>query len=120
VLPADRLTTAFRIVHGINFGSIARIDGIAANFAHGREQPALWRKDIADNREISDLPVMREFGIHGIERHLNGCGLDLPGHKHAEIPAPISDHHDLLRRRKEAGDFFLDRFGRNVYARNSR
>src|SRR5437762_8264330 len=38
------LTTAFRIVHGIDFGRISRIDGIAANFAVGGEQPVLDRK----------------------------------------------------------------------------
>src|ERR1700682_3346010 len=63
---------------------------------------------------MSDLPVMREFRIYGIERRLNGCGLHLPGHECTEIAASISDHHDLLRRGEKPPNFVLDRFGRNV------
>src|SRR5207302_8079103 len=37
----------------------------------------------------------------------------LPGHESTEIAAPISDDHDLLRRRKKLRYFLLDRFGRN-------
>src|SRR6266478_272444 len=87
---------------------------VATNFAHGREQPALRGKSIADNGEISNPAVMRKFGIHGTQRRLNGCGFELPGHEYAEIAAPIADHHDLLRRGKKPDDFFLDRFGRYV------
>src|SRR5260370_41437761 len=59
VLPAGGLATSFGIVHGINFGSVARIDGIAAKFAVGGEQAVLRGKDIADNSEITNLTVMR-------------------------------------------------------------
>src|SRR5713226_4082913 len=103
-------------VHRIDFGSISRVDGVAANLAVGGEQPALRSKLIADNGEISDLPVMRKFGIHGTQRRLNGCRFDFAAHERGEIAAPVTDHHNMLRRGKEAGDFFLDRFGLDVMA----
>src|SRR5712671_83528 len=109
-----RFAISCGVVHRLDFGSISRIDGVATNFAHGREQPALRGKSIADNGEISNPAVMRKFGIHGTQRRLNGCGFELPGHEYAEIAAPIADHHDLLRRGKKPDDFFLDRFGRYV------
>src|SRR6266446_9247486 len=111
-----RFAISCGVVHRLDFGSISRIDGVATNFAHGREQPALRGKSIADNGEISNPAVMRKFGIHGTQRRLNGCGFELPGHEYAEIAAPISEHHDLLCRGKKAREFFLDRFGRDVMA----
>src|SRR5229473_8001042 len=70
VLPAGGLAAYFRVVHGIDFASISRIDGVAPKFAVGGEQAALRGKRIADYNEISNLPVMRESRIHGIERRL--------------------------------------------------
>src|SRR5712692_1494344 len=109
-----RFAISGSVVHRLDFGSISRIDGVATNFAHGREQSALRGKVIGDDGEISNLPVMREFRIQSVERFLNGCSFDRACHEYAEIAAPISDDHNLLRRGKKPRDFFLDRLGRNI------
>src|SRR5712692_7507842 len=114
VLPVDCLGGALRIVHGIDFEGIARTDGVAAKFAVGGEQAVFQGKNIADNREISNLAVMWKFGIHKIECRLDRCGFDRTSHECAEIASPVSNNHDLLRRREKPRDFFLDRLGRDV------
>src|SRR6266851_9293912 len=105
---------SLRIVHGIDFGSIPRIDGIAADFTIDREQPVLRRKSVAENHEITNLPVMRQLWIDGIQRRLHRRRFDRAAHQSAKIPAPIPYRDDLLGRRKKPPDFFLDGFGRNV------
>src|SRR5712692_1095644 len=117
VLPVDCLGVALRIVHGIDFEGIARTDGVAADFAVDGEQPVFRGKNIADNREIPNLAVMRKFGIHIIERRQNGRRFNGPSHEYAEIAAPIYDDHDLLRRRQKERDFFLNRLRRDVVSR---
>src|SRR5260370_2855695 len=114
VLFVGCLAYAPRIVHRIDFGSIARIDGVAAKFAVGGEQPVLRGKNIADNREFSDLPIVWKLRIHGIKRGLNGCSFYGTGNQGTQIAASISDDHDLQPRRQQPRDFVLDRLRRNV------
>ena len=116
MLRASGLADGFRIVHGIDFGGIARIDGIAAQFAVGCEQAVFRRESVADNREFPNLAVMRELRIHGIESGLNGCRFDRASHERTEVAAAIANDYDLLHRGKKAGELFLDGLGRNVMA----
>src|ERR1700674_3594288 len=105
VLPADRLLGSFKIVHGVDFGRVPRIDSVAANFTVDGEQTVFRRKCIVENSGISNLPVMRKFRIYSIERGLNGSRFHCASNQCAEIPAPISDHYNLLRRREKPSYF---------------
>ena len=92
-----RVAMGPRIVYGIDFSRIARVDSIAANLAVRGEQPAFRREGPEYNFKISDLLIMREFWIHRVEDCLNGSRFHCSRHQRAKITATIPDHHDLLR-----------------------
>src|SRR2546423_8381111 len=107
---------ALSIVHGIDFGGEARVDGVATELAVRGEQAVLWGEYRADDGEISNLAIMREAGIDRVQRGLHGGWLRRSGNQGTEITAPISDHHYLLCARKMLGNFFFDWFGSDVVA----
>ena len=92
-----RFAVARSIVHGVDLGSEARVDGGPAKFAHGGEQPVVWRERFAKHGEITDLAIMWQIGIHSVNRRLHGGRFHGARNESAKITAAVADHHDLLR-----------------------
>ena len=124
-LPRKRL--ALEAVHEVFFwyrASIsirkARGNGVAFEFAHGRQQAALNGKWFWQLLERANLLVMRQAGIRSFDCGLNarfgepvsaGCR-----HQRCKKAALIADENHLLRFGHELRKLFLDRLRRDVVA----
>src|SRR5689334_19909282 len=85
------------IVHGVNLGGEARVDGIAAKLAVGSEHAVFWRESFADDCEVADLPIVRQAGIDSVECGLYGLRLEGADYERAKITAAVADDDDVLR-----------------------
>src|SRR5258706_55891 len=85
------------IVHGVDFGGEARVDGIAAELAVDGEQAVIGCEGIVDDRKITDLAIVRKAGIDGVEGGLHGLRLDGADDKRAKIAAAIPNDNHVLR-----------------------
>ena len=59
---------------------------------------------------------MREIGIDGVDRELDGGGIKFAGDEHADIAARIAYENDLLGGGEKLGEFVFDWLGRELVA----